>query len=743
LEKGSKSPISGGSLYLEAAGNTLAARGFNPSQVTPALPLFSANADLKGNYQFLIPAGNYRLTAAAEGFKKLIVASIPIGQNVRINFFLEEDGFALPEQLVSAKQIPKTQVSHEALSKREVTEVPGTQEDVLKVVQNLPGVVTSGSINGQLLVRGSGPNDNQFYVDNIPVGFPYHFGIVSSLDSSFIGDIDFYAGGFGPQFQNSMGGLVDMTQNDPRSDRWGFRADVNLLLSELEVEGPVSSNSSLSLSGRLSYINLFVSTLSEQSGNYSFPDFGDYQVKYSYNPSPREHWDFVALGSADTLNGFILPAATVTYNDPDFAGAFNVKDGYNNQGINLRDNLDAQNTIINTLYHTNSYLDLAIGPALYENNSTEDFGEKFSLIHEFDPDTSLSGGVQYDHYINSVNAYFIVYPDQNNIPNQDINLTTAPKFSSAGAANSDDFSAYVDQKFKAFEQKLEVSVGARMDYVNSNFTAYLTPRVSAAYHLTGDTTVKASYGYFDEAPDRIMGAPYLDANLGSPHLAPEQSIDSILGVEQILDSDGLLFRVEAYEKDFSSLIVVNPAITPGMAYLNTGTGYAQGIEFFLRQPPTCRFFGWIAYALSTSQRQDAPGSSPYPFDYDEPNAFTAVGNYKITPQWDAGVKVLYSTGLPYTPILGSAGTTVVNATVLTLPEYGPTDSARVPDYARMDISTSFTTVNDTWEWKIYLDIVNVFNTQNVTSYYYNPAYTQKTAEYDLPLLPYLGIEVKY
>jgi outer membrane cobalamin receptor len=240
----------------------------------------------------------------------------------------------------------------------------------------------------------------------------------------------------------------------------------------------------------------------------------------------------------------------------------------------------------------------------------------------------------------------------------------------------------------------------------------------------------------------------LDANLGNPHLAPEQSIASVLGFEQKLDEAGLLFRVEGYEKDFSNLIVANPNGTPGLEYLNAGTGYARGIEFFLRQPPTERFFGWIAYALSDSERIDMPGTALYPYDYDEPNVFTAVGNYKISPGWDTGLKVLYSTGHPYTPaILGSAtgAVTTVNGQPVTFysPQYAANNSVRLPDYFRVDFSTSFKTVYDTWEWKVYLDIYNLLGTKDVLGYNYNANYTQTSALYDLPFLPYLGIEVKY
>ncbi|HTC21615.1 MAG TPA: TonB-dependent receptor plug domain-containing protein, partial [bacterium] len=631
LEKGNKDPVLGGSLYLieaaspqpatpgpvllEPAGNSL-----NPeSTPSPTARTFSAEADLKGNFKLSAPAGEYQLVVGGEGFKKTTLPSFFIRQNTQKDFYLEREEFNLPEVLVSTSHVPKTQVSHETMTKEELMEVPGSQEDVLKAVQALPGVETAGSYNGQLLVRGNGPNDNQYLIDNIPIGYPYHFGITSTFDSNLIKDIDFYSGEFGAQYPNSLGGLVDLTQRDPRSDRWGFRTDVNLFLSEVELEGPITSNSSLAIAGRRSYLDAFIKSFSGSSGSFIVPDFDDYQVKYSYNPSPQVHWDFVALGAADSFQGDVSGSSALVADDPDLIGNFNFINGYNDQGINFRDLLDDQDRITNTLYHTNSYLDFELGPGLFFNNSIEDFGEKFSLVHDFDPDTSLEGGVQYDHIINWLNAYFPTYLDENGRPNSTVNLTSLGKISALGTVNSDDASAFLDQKFKALEKKLEVTVGVRADYVDSDATLFVTPRASAAYHLNPATTLKFSYGLYNESPDRILGGPYLDPNLGNPHLAPEQSNATVLGVEQYLNESGLLFRVEGYEKDFSHLIVVNPVTTPGMTYLNTGTGYARGLEFFLRQPPIDRFFGWISYSLGTSQRQHAPGESQYPYEYDEPN----------------------------------------------------------------------------------------------------------------------------
>jgi hypothetical protein len=102
LEKGNKAPVLGGSLFLEAVANTVEAE----SVPTP-VPI-SADADLKGHYQISAPAGTYQLIVAGEGFKKITLASFSMSKNLEKNFFLERDGFTLPEVLVSTDKVSQT-----------------------------------------------------------------------------------------------------------------------------------------------------------------------------------------------------------------------------------------------------------------------------------------------------------------------------------------------------------------------------------------------------------------------------------------------------------------------------------------------------------------------------------------------------------------------------------------------------------------------------------------------------------
>ena len=65
--------------------------------------------------------------------------------------------------------------------------------------------------------------------------------------------------------------------------------------------------------------------------------------------------------------------------------------------------------------------------------------------------------------------------------------------------------------------------------------------------------------------------------------------------------------------------------------------------------PDGRFFGWLAYTLSRSERRDNPGDALHLFQYDQTHILTVLGSYKLGRGWEVGARFRYVTGDPYTP----------------------------------------------------------------------------------------------
>src|SRR5262249_28135884 len=113
--------------------------------------------------------------------------------------------------VVTAPRLRKQVVSTEVRASQ-AQKVPGTQGDVLKVVENLPGVARASVGSGALLVWGAAPQDTRVYVDGIHVPRLYHDGGYRSLlPSDFVRAVELVPGGYGAVYGRGLGGVVSVT----------------------------------------------------------------------------------------------------------------------------------------------------------------------------------------------------------------------------------------------------------------------------------------------------------------------------------------------------------------------------------------------------------------------------------------------------------------------------------------------------------------------------------------------------
>src|SRR4029077_11503798 len=115
----------------------------------------------------------------------------------------------IDEVTVHAPAQRARETSDVKVSASEARKVAGTQGDVLKVVQNLPGVARPPLASGQLVVWGSAPNDTLVYGDGAEIPAIYHgSGLRSAVNSDLISSVDLVPGGFNAEYGRSLGGLV-------------------------------------------------------------------------------------------------------------------------------------------------------------------------------------------------------------------------------------------------------------------------------------------------------------------------------------------------------------------------------------------------------------------------------------------------------------------------------------------------------------------------------------------------------
>jgi TonB family protein len=183
------------------------------------------------------------------------------------------------EEVRVVAQRPPREVTKRTISRDEVFSSPGSNGDALRAVQNLPGIARPPPFAGQLVVRGSAPNDTQTFIDGTNVPIIYHFGGLSSVvPSESLDKIDFYPGNFGTQYGRGMGGIIDVGLRNPNDDgKLHGMAQLDSIDMRLLVERSLGKGWSFSASGRRSYFDLWIKLLAGD-GITSAPKYYDYQL---------------------------------------------------------------------------------------------------------------------------------------------------------------------------------------------------------------------------------------------------------------------------------------------------------------------------------------------------------------------------------------------------------------------------------------------------------------------------------
>jgi hypothetical protein len=256
--------------------------------------------------------------------------------------------------------------------------------------------------------------------------------------------------------------------------------------------------------------------------------------------------------------------------------------------------------------------------------------------------------------------------------------------------------------------------------------------------VTPAVTLKGGAGVYYGAP--TQGEPTV--KFGNPDIAPKRSLQFSGGAEWKPPFYPPLFAsVEGFYNRLDQLIVPNPDSTAvaqgGPLLTNLGVGRVYGVEVLIRHQMSERFFGWLAYTLSRSERINAPGQPWSLFSSDQTHILTLIASYRLPYNLTLGARFRFATGDPYTPVVGALRN---DATDSFSPLLGALNSARLPSFNQLDVRVDKTFVFDLWSLNVYLDLTNAYDKPEVEGITYNFNYTQHAYFTGLPLIPVVGVK---
>jgi vitamin B12 transporter len=494
--------------------------------------------------------------------------------------------------------------------------------------------LTQVSESAELYVRGGDPTETITLLDGASLYHPYTYesaygGLFSNINTNSIRGIYFSSGGFSARYGNALSGVLDMqTNNEPKEP--AYTIGLNLAGGGLSAHIPLLGDRiGIRIDGRQSYTKPIM-WLNGSADEFTVtPQSRDVGIHTTARLSDTGRIKLYIHAAGDKQGVFVKRA--------EYNGEFDGRSG---------------NYLIN-VYHTDALSSrLVVKTGLSANRYTgiwklgvldlERTGDvyKFRTDGEYFPSSKfrLLFGWEIEHrtfsYVGRVpDDVYNVRPD-------------APSTHIDARYGGRRFGGYAEIELPGLlgYDNLSVVTGTRADYVPEIGHVWIDPRMSLRYSLGTESSLRASFGIFQQVPDPRL----YDLALGNPELKPMRAVHYIVAYDYTPASNTTI-RIELYHKKYDRL----PFENPELRYDNSGCGYARGIDLMAKGRLLPRLDGWISYGFVDTKRIWLDYDGYAPSSYDVTHNLTLIATYRLSDAFRTGINFKYATGRPFTPVTGS------------------------------------------------------------------------------------------
>lgn len=705
--------------------------------------------------------GEYTVRAESAGFQPLSVTeAVLAGEATSVVYRISEISEGI-EVVVLGEKLPR-EVTRRTLERREISKVPGTGGDALRAIQSLPGVARPPGLAGLLIVRGSSPQDTNYFFDGALVPIVYHFGGLSSVvPTEMLDRLDFYPGNFSTRFGRVTGGTIDVGLRSPNTscnadygrrlpegedpkDCYHALVQADLIDTRVLIQGPIAKDWSFALGGRRSWVDTWLKPVLESAGAgvTTAPVYYDYQAFVEYKPNKRQKLRFQFYGSSDALEVLINnPSAQ----EAAFSGSLQFSTGFYRAQVVYQHQLTQNLELNTTLAIGQDRIGFGLGPVKFDLDT-------YPVLMRTEFGWNVMPGFKLNTGIDMWAAPFNVFvraplPPPAGQPDTGT-ITGKPLLETSDKGETFRPGWYAEAELQPTERLLLVP-GLRIDYARDSGQTDIGPRITGRYLLNGApsdtdadgnkprvTALKGGLGYFYKPPE------FQQTNevFGTPNLQSNRALHASLGVDQGI-TDQIDVSVEGYLKELDRQVVsgINPQ------YTNLGTGRVIGAEMLLKYKPDTRFFGWIAYTISKSTRKNGPGEEEYRFQFDQTHNLIMLGSYRLGDGWEIGARFRVVSGSMVTPVAQYPALPALLAGLSA--SYSPLEgkpfSERLPLFHQLDVRLERTWQFADWRLLAYLDVWNAYNNPAVEGYQYNFDFSSRAPQTGLPILPSVGLRGEF
>jgi len=767
-------------LLLLLAGNSQADdKSFNPTGVIigriarseSGLPLPGVNISLSDSIKlksddsgsFIIDnlaPGNYILNFSHVGYETepldIIVAA---NDTLRLNITMRESAVNVDDITVfSNKQNALDELStpHHSIKQEDLTALPKIGEDIYRAVTRVPGV-SSNDFSATFKVRGGEHDQVLVLLDGLELYEPFHIkdvdgGILSIIDMDIVESIDLSTGAFSAAYGNHLSGVFNIKTKRPEADKKSLSASIDFLNARCLTAGTFSNNKGNWLaSARRGYFEM-ITKLTDDYEDYS-PAYYDFFIKGGFEPGPNHSLTVNLLHAHDDFDyvddeGYIDTSKSIYDNTYSWLTLSSL----------LWKKLIVRNTIaLGIIDHSRKGRGYSVydGDLYYDVNDSRNFRyyaikqDHFLTLSDF---YSLQSGVNMN-FMKAEYDYFSVQENRyEDYPHHYYYRYDTLQFEKNIEGHT--LGAYLSNQLK-ITPFINTEIGMRYDHHSYIDNDCFSPRINSIFKIRENTSLHGGWGYFYQ-PQKLYELDIPDGD--TSFYAAERAEHYVVGIENIFKNN-IQISLEAYYKKVINLKpacrnwVFRTYIYPEAAYdrvkLRFENSRAKGLELSLKNTSQNRLNWKVSYTLSyveeklveyTFGGKDVPTNKVLPGEFDQRHALFIDISYQPSTNWKFSLAWEYHSGWPYTENLKDS-----TWTYLSYYTFDNIYEKQLPAYHRMDFRLNRIFNTSRGRINIFLEIINLYNHDNVFTYNYNTVYTndgnyfEKEPFYYLHFLPSLGI----
>lgn len=738
-------------------------------------------ADSLGSFSIdKLSPGAYTLQVSSVGYKTTLSPEyILSARDIFIAIELEENINQLSEISVVASPFQRTTespVGLHVIGIQEIEKSPGGNRDISRIVQSYPGVSFSpAGYRNDLIVRGGGPSENRFFIDEVEIPNINHFstqgasgGPVGIVNADLIRDVSFYTGAFPASRGNALSSVLDFKMRDGNLNKNSLKATLGASEFSLASDGHLGKKTTYLVSVRQSYLQF----LFDMIGLPFLPTYTDAQFKIKTKLTSKDELTFMGLTGIDNMR--LNEKATsedaeyiLNYLPKIKQETFTLGSVYKHYGKK-----NTQTFVLSHSYLNNSNIK-------YRNNETSNPDKLILNYSSLEQQTKFraenSSIMGYWKMNAGINLDYIQYGNttfqrmfQNNISNT-YNYHTYLSFVSWGGFATLNYISPNERFTGSFGLRADASgYSSKMNKLQNQ----ISPRLSLSYLLVKNLYVSANAGrYFQLPPLTAMGFKDNEGNYLNKDLL-------YMKVDQV--SSGLAYRIgknielsaegfyKLYKNSPLSVIDNIPLANKGDDYgaignellLSDAKGRSYGVEFLARWLIPRKVNISSSFTLFKSEYKKATDNNYTASAWDNKYIFNLTGTYYFPQNWSLGIKLRSIGGNPYTPYDVDKSSLVEAWDVQYRPylDYSQFNTLRNPNYTELGIRLDKTYYIKKYMLGFYIDIQNATNSKykqqdviSSTGVIVNPSAPKEEQRYEMKkikrnggtMIPSLGITFEF